>query len=73
VISAVVKSYDAHSHVTYLAGGRSFDAGNVTGPYEARVDTKQFANGPLRIVIQATDSRNRIAGSTSVRVTVKNP
>lgn len=73
VVSAVVRCYDPHPRVTYSAGGQIFDAGNATGPYEATIDTTRFPNGPLNLTIQATDQRERLAGSASVTVMVKNP
>jgi hypothetical protein len=73
VISAVARSYEQHPHVSYTLGDtRTYDAGTATGPYEIHVDTHMFPNGPLKIVIQARDHRNRLAGSRTITVTVRN-
>ncbi|HWD38810.1 MAG TPA: glycosyl hydrolase [Fimbriimonas sp.] len=72
-LSAVVRSYDQHPHVTYTLGGsRTYDAGSETGPYEVQVDSTGFANGPLQVVITATDSHGVVAGTKTISVKVQN-
>ncbi len=73
VLSCFIRSYEDHPHVTYTLGDvRTFDAGSATGPYEIHVDTHLFPNGPLGVVVKVYDHRNRLAGSRSVIVVVRN-
>jgi hypothetical protein len=72
VLSATVRSYEQHPDVKYVVGKKEFDAGTATGPYELKLDTTQFPNGPLAIEIRAFDSRERLAGSQKLTVNVQN-
>jgi hypothetical protein len=72
-LSAYVRSYDQRPHVTYILGGtRSYDADVLPGAYGIDVDTRDFANGPLQVVVQVRDSRGRLVGRQAVTVTVRN-